>query len=103
MRAYIPHVLVHGASGGIMASPAGFYSDDRVADTAAKELAQRLQAIIQGGTIILATPTGPKKACSVGEFLGMLGITGFGCSTVHGEMKGSIETVSPRIVIPATH
>lgn len=103
MIVYVGNVTVQGAGGALMASPIGFYSDKETANARANEHVQKLKAIVEGGKVIMPSPTGPKKVCDVGELLEMLGVIGFGTSVFHGEVKGTVEVHSPRLIVPTSH
>jgi hypothetical protein len=88
-KAYLVTSLVAGPASTGFTSVNRVFSDEASATEHCKESQAAIQALV-GGKILVATPNGPRAACSVQEFLKKLGISALAFKVTAIEMQGSV-------------
>lgn len=97
-RSYLVAVTVMGPNGCGFNSPVTFYESEEDAKAAGAERQKAIICLLEG-SIIVPTPNGPKKAATVKELLGMLGVVDFNHAVVQGEVRGRIIAPPTKLIL----
>lgn len=78
--------------------PVRFFEHEEDAKREAYGRQAAIETLIEG-SIIVATPNGPKKAGTVKELMGLLGVTGFNHAVIGGDIAGKVDVPQPKIFL----
>lgn len=97
-KSFVVAVTVIGPNHVGFHTPVTFYEGEDDAKRAAQDRQNAILSLLDG-SIIVPTPNGPKKASTVKELLGLLGIMDFNHAVIQGEVQGRIVAPPSRLIL----